>query len=237
MNALIKFCLISTLIFLTHSSWALFGEQFCHLTDYHCITVKSGDTWDNLFSEPEQIDLVQRINRLNIQLRPGMKLAIPNNIQQLNIYDISPFPRFIPANGEKIIYVDQKKLAWAAYNPQGELVWWGPASGGSGLCPASQGDCLTPSGSFRVIRKNDETCISTVFPKRSNGESGGALMPYCMHFWRGYALHGSEDVPGKSASHGCVRLFIQDARWLNETFIDLPGAGGKVGTRVVITEK
>ena len=59
-------------------------------------------------------------------------------------------------------------------------------------------------------------------------------MPYCMHFWRGIALHGSEEVPGYSASHGCVRLFIQDARWLNEEFVDLPGAGGKIGTRVII---
>lgn len=218
------------------NSWALYGEQFCHQADFHCIQIKSGDSWETLFSDPNQIDLVQRINRLNIELRSGMTIAIPNNLEQLTIYDIAPFPRFIPATGEKSIYVDQKKLAWGAYNQQGELVWWGPASGGSGKCSAVQGDCLTPSGTFRIIRKNDETCISTVFPKRANGESGGALMPYCMHFWRGYALHGSEEVPGRAASHGCVRLFVQDARWLNEEFIDLPGAGGKVGTRVVITD-
>jgi lipoprotein-anchoring transpeptidase ErfK/SrfK len=125
-------------------------------------------------------------------------------------------------------------LAWAAYNEGGELVWWGPVSPGSGHCTKSQGECLTPSGSFRIIRKSDETCVSTVFPIRSDGESGGAIMPYCMHFWRGFALHGSEDVPGYAASHGCVRMFIQDARWLNEEFIDLPGAGGKTGTRVII---
>lgn len=237
MNKSIKMSCGLVLGLLAQNTWALYGEQFCHHADYHCIQVKSGDTWDNLFTEPNQIDLVQRVNRINIELRPGMTLAIPNNLEQLSIYDIAPFPRFIPASGEKSIYVNQKKLAWAAYNPQGELVWWGPASGGSGVCPASQGDCLTPAGSFRIIRKNDETCISTVFPKRANGESGGAIMPYCMHFWRGYALHGSEEVPGKAASHGCVRLFVQDARWLNESFVDLPGAGGKIGTRVVITEK
>jgi hypothetical protein len=28
-------------------------------------------------------------------------------------------------------------------------------------------------------------------------------------------------------------LFIEDARWLNEEFIDLPG-GGEQGTRVII---
>lgn len=219
------------------NSWALYAEKFCNQPDFHCIKVKSTDTWESLFPDPNQIDLVQRVNRLNINLKAGMTIAVPNNIEQLTIYDISPFPRYIPATGEKSIFVDQKQLAWGAYSPQGELLWWGPVSGGSGLCPSSQGDCLTPSGSFRIIRKSDETCISTVFPKRANGQSGGAIMPYCMHFWRGYALHGSEDVPGKAASHGCIRLFIQDARWLNEEFIDLPGAGGKIGTKVVITEK
>ena len=212
-----------------------FGEQLCQQADYHCVLTQLGETWESLFPDSSQRDLVQRINRMNIELLPGMQVAVPNQLEQLNIYDIAPFPRFIGLIGEKSIYVDQQKLAWAAYNEQGELIWWGPASGGSGHCNTqTQGDCKTPSGSFRVVRKNDETCISTVFPIRANGESGGALMPYCMHFWRGFALHGSEQVPGYAASHGCVRLFIQDARWLNEQFIDLPGAGGKIGTKVIV---
>ncbi|NDH09211.1 MAG: L,D-transpeptidase [Gammaproteobacteria bacterium] len=212
-----------------------FGEQLCQQADYHCEITKLGETWESLFPDSSKRDLVQRINRMNIELLPGMQIAVPNQLEQLNIYDISPFPRFISSTGEKSIYVDQQKLAWAAYNDQGELIWWGPASGGSGHCNSNtQGDCKTPSGSFRVVRKNDETCISTVFPMRGDGESGGAIMPYCMHFWRGYALHGSEEVPGYAASHGCVRLFVQDARWLNEQFIDLPGAGGKIGTKVIV---
>lgn len=211
-----------------------FGEKICHSENYHCVHIQSGDSWESLFPNSQQRDLVQRINRMNIALRTGMVIAVPDQIENLSIYDVSPFPRYIAESGEKTIYVDQKKLAWAAYNANGELIWWGPTSGGSGLCPQGQGDCLTPNGTFRIIRKNDETCISTVFPIRPNGESGGAIMPYCMHFWRGIALHGSEEVPGYQASHGCVRLFIQDARWLNEEFVDLPGAGGKIGTRVFI---
>lgn len=227
------------LIFFPISAFAhnYFGESLCHQSDYHCVKIQSGDTWQTLFPNDQQRDLVQRVNRMNIEVRPGMTIAVPDHLENLSIYDISPFPRFIPATQEKSIYVDQKKLAWAAYNGAGELVWWGPASGGSGTCAKNQGDCLTPTGSFRVIRKSDETCISTVFPVKANGEKGGAIMPYCMHFWRGYALHGSEEVPGYSASHGCVRMFVQDARWLNEEFVDLPGAGGKIGTRVVITAR
>ena len=129
--------------------------------------------------------------------------------------------------------MSQKKLAWAAYDQDGELLWWGPISSGLEKCPNVRGGCSTPSGSFRIVRKQEIDCISTVFPRRANGDDGGALMPYCMHFFRGYALHGSYDVPGYNASHGCIRMFIEDARWLNEEFIDLPG-GGMKGTRVVI---
>jgi lipoprotein-anchoring transpeptidase ErfK/SrfK len=105
-------------------------------------------------------------------------------------------------------------------------------SSGIGVCKAPDG-CATPVGIFRVIRKQDADCISTAFPRREDGDNGGAEMPYCMHFFRGYALHGSEELPGYRYSHGCVRLFPQDARWLNEEFVDLPGGGNK-GTRVII---
>jgi hypothetical protein len=238
MSPIQKYVLMIATTFLASLSFAgKISLDLCNQSDYHCMTIKAGDTWETLFNTPKDQDLVQRINRINVHLKPGMVIAIPNHMEELSIYDVSPFPRFIPATGEKSIFVDQSKLAWGAYNEQGELIWWGPASGGIGAqhCAKDQGDCTTPSGSFRIIRKQDENCISTVFPVRANGESGGAMMPYCMHFWRGIALHGSEEVPGYAASHGCVRLFIQDARWLNEEFIDLPGAGGKLGTRVIVS--
>ena len=48
-----------------------------------------------------------------------------------------------------------------------------------------------------------------------------------------YALHGSFTVPGHRDSHGCIRLFTEDAKWLNKEFIDLPKKGQK-GTLVII---
>lgn len=212
---------------------ARFGEALCNAPDYFCLKVKNGESWSSLFPNAEERDMVKRINRMNVSLRTGMTIAVPKNIDRLTIYDVSPFPRYIESTGEKTIFVSQKKLAWAAYDMDGELLWWGPISSGIGKCPGVLGGCTTPSGSFRIVRKQDIDCVSTVFPQRSYGESGGALMPYCMHFFRGYALHGSYDVPGYRASHGCVRMFIEDARWLNEEFVDLPG-GGMQGTRVVI---
>lgn len=223
------------LMILYPSSWSAirFGESFCQSPDYFCINVKSGDTWEKLFSNPEERDIIKRINRMNIRLQPGMKLAVPKNIERLTVYDVSPFPRYIESNGEKTIFVNQKQLAWGAYDENGELIWWGPLSSGSGKCSESLGGCKTPTGSFRVIRKQDIDCISTAFPIRADGNNGGAIMPFCMHFLRGFALHGSEVIPGFRDSHGCVRMFIEDAQWLNEEFVDVPGEGVK-GTRVVI---
>lgn len=210
-----------------------FGESLCQSPDYFCMKVKPGETWESLFTNVEERDLIHRVNRMNIALQAGMVIAVPKNIDRLTIYDVSPFPRYIDSTGEKTIFVSQKQLAWGAYDENGELLWWGPLSSGSGHCRYVDGKCVTPTGSFRIIRKQDSDCVSTAFPMRFEGESGGAQMPYCMHFFRGYALHGSDTVPGYRASHGCVRLFIEDARWLNEEFINLPGEGMK-GTRVIV---
>ncbi len=210
-----------------------YGESLCNQTDYFCVKVNSGESWEKLFPNPEALDIVKRINRMNVRLRPGMVIAVPKNLDRLSIYDVAPFPRYIEGNNEKTIYVSQKQLAWAAYDESGELVWWGPISSGSDKCAGVYGGCVTPTGSFRIVRKQDIDCISTAFPRRADGDNGGAVMPFCMHFFRGYALHGSNEVPGYRASHGCIRMFTEDARWLNEEFIDLPG-GGMLGTRVVI---
>ncbi|KTD20442.1 enhanced entry protein EnhA [Legionella lansingensis] len=214
-------------------SYSRYGETLCNQPDFFCMTIKFGQTWSNLFPQSEARDIVKRINRMNIRLRPGMVIAIPKNLDRITIYDVSPFPRYIESGGEKTIYISQDKLAWGAYDEDGELLWWGPISSGADRCPGVIGGCSTPTGSYRIIRKQDIDCISTAFPRRADGDNGGAEMPFCMHFFRGYALHGSEDVPGYRASHGCIRLFTEDARWLNEEFVDIPGGGIK-GTRVII---
>ncbi len=217
----------------TAFSQTRFGESLCHLPDYFCVKAKHGDRWETLFPNDEERDIIRRVNRMNIDLRTGMTIAVPKNIDRLTLYDVSPFPRYIEAMGEKTIYVNQNQLAWAAYDEEGELLWWGPISSGSEHCRSDEGTCVTPSGSFRMIRKQDMDCVSTAIPMGIDGESGGAPMPYCMHFFRGYALHGSDTIPGYKASHGCVRLFVEDARWLNEEFINVPEEGMK-GTRVIV---
>ena len=53
-------------------------------------------------------------------------------------------------------------------------------------------------------------------------------MPYCMHFTKFYAVHGSyEVVPGRNVSHGCIRIYPEAARWLSENFMN-------IGTTVIV---
>lgn len=193
-----------------------YGQYFCNRAGFHCIVVRGGATWESLFNSYHDIDIVKRLNRMNTRLHPGMRIAVPNHVSHTNLNDINPLPRYI-ATREPTIVVNQTQLAWGAYNSSGEIVNWGPISAGQGYCRDIHSGCRTATGNFRVIRKQGAGCISTKFPVGK----GGAKMPYCMFFHGGYALHGSYDVPGYNASHGCVRLFVEDAQWLNTEFVNV----------------
>jgi lipoprotein-anchoring transpeptidase ErfK/SrfK len=45
-------------------------------------------------------------------------------------------------------------------------------------------------------------------------------MPWAMFFHGGFAIHGSNEVPNYNASHGCIRLYPADARWLNQNVLN-----------------
>lgn len=155
---------------------------------------------------------------MNVKLRTGMVIAVPNDLSSLTKLDLSPFPKEIDALGEKQVWVDLTQLAWGAYDAGGNLLNWGPISGGKDWCADTKHACQTPAGDFFVIRKSGAQCKSSKFPI----PKGGAPMPYCMFFLTYYAIHGSYEVPGYRASHGCVRIFPEDAKWLNENFVELP---------------
>ncbi|MFO1258939.1 MAG: L,D-transpeptidase [Gammaproteobacteria bacterium] len=194
---------------------ALYGERLCKKQGYHCITAKRGDYWEKLFPNAEQRDLVKRLNRTNVNIYAGMKIAVPNNLSSASLMDIAPFPHKIPALGSNKVIVNQRELAWGAYDATGNLVKWGPMSGGQNYCADVKRGCKTVSGEYTFYRKQGAGCISTKYPIGK----GGAKMPYCMFFHGGYALHGSYAVPGYHASHGCVRIYPQDAEWLNLNFV------------------
>ena len=113
------------------------------------------------------------------------------------------------------IRVNLSSLTWEAYDYSGQLVNSGRVSGGKAYCPDIGRSCRTVTGTFTIKSKRGAGCKSTRFPVGK----GGAPMPYCMFFHGGYALHGSNDVPNRNASHGCVRMPPEDARWLNQDFV------------------
>lgn len=210
---------------------SFYGTALCGYPQYTCIKVVSGQTWENLFPNPVQRDIVQRINRTYNTLWAGKEIAVPKNLEHLTLLDVAPFPVKLEGENEKQIIVDQEKLAWAAYDAEGNLVLWGPISSGRDKCSDSNKSCRTLTGIFRVFSKENVKCTSDVFPIGK----GGAKMPYCMYFHKGFALHGSDDIPGVRASHGCVRMFIADAQWLNQNFVELSSERNKfMGTKVTV---
>lgn len=206
-----------------------YGEQYCHKAGYTCIKVKHGQSWTSLFPNKYDREVVQRLNRMNTGLYAGMRLAVPVDLANTNLIDISPFPATMAPTNHKVIIVDPKLLAFGAYDANGTLMHWGPISAGQNYCKDLKRRCHTTTGTYYVYTKQGAGCKSKKFPIGK----GGAPMPYCMFFHGGFALHGSPNVPGYNASHGCIRMYTEDAQWLNTQFINLPG-NGHSGTQVII---
>lgn len=203
-----------------------YGAELCAYPGFKCVKVRSGDTWAKMFPNVRNREIVKRLNRTNIALRYRSWIVVPNNIDSVNYMDLSPFPHNIESPGKKTLIVNLRHQAFGAYDAQGNLIHWGPISGGRDWCDDVGRPCRTATGLHKIIRKQGAQCESSKFPIETNG---GAPMPYCMHYYRGFALHASK-LPGYHASHGCVRMFFDDAKWLNKSFT-------KIGTKVIVTNE
>jgi L,D-transpeptidase ErfK/SrfK len=195
-----------------------YSEILCQQPTYTCFKVPKGETWLSLFPDEQQRALIMRINRMNVPIHTGMIIAVPADLSNSDYLRYAPFTPQIYPTGNKLIIVDPATFAWGAYDESGNLINWGPVAMGKNWCPDINRGCRTATGLFAVYREGGSGCKSTKFPV----PNGGAPMPYCMFFKGGYALHASNEVPGYHASHGCVRLFYEDAQWLNQQFVE-PG--------------
>lgn len=228
MRAIIFTIFIVSLCFIINKSGyaKYYGRHLCAYSAFKCIKVQSSDTWARLFPNRRNREIVKRLNRTNMALRHRRWIVVPINIDQIDHMDMSPFPDRIKPPGKRLLYVNLKLQAFGAYNEQGNLIHWGPVSGGRDWCDDVGRACRSATGTFKIIRKQGVNCESSKFPVETNG---GAPMPYCMHYYRGYALHGST-LPGYHDSHGCIRLFFDDAKWLNKHFTRI----GK--TKVIVNQ-
>lgn len=139
----------------------------------------------------------------------------------------APLPERMQTHGEKTILVVPGEHFYGAYGADGKLIRWGIATAGADQCPESDNSCRTKSGQFRIYSTGDSSCISKKYDS--------APMPYCMFFNGGQALHGSSSIQFDNISHGCVRLHLDDAKWLRYHFVEGPNAANSYrGTRVII---
>lgn len=223
-----KYCsIVFILIILLNppaSAEVYYYRQLCGHPNFTCRKIGPNDTWAKLFPSKRDREIVKRLNRTNIPLSYRNWIVIPKHLKTIKYLDLSPFPLHIKPLKERTVIVSMQLLAFAAYESNGKLIHWGPISGGQDWCNDIQRPCLTAIGTYRIYNKQGPECISTKFPIDTDG---GAPMPFCMHYYNGFALHGSSMVPGYHASHGCIRLFEEDAKWLNKNFV-------KVGTKVIV---
>ncbi|MFA5175481.1 MAG: L,D-transpeptidase [Patescibacteria group bacterium] len=209
-----------------HKLPRMYVVRICKNTGFHCLKIQKNDSWETVFPNEIERDLIKRINRMNIKLKGWMTLAIPNEIAKKTKMDFSPFEKSITTPNEKMIIFDPRLLAWAAYDETGTLINWGPASGGANWCDDINRRCRTTTGVFRILEKRGVYARSSLYPAGCHGNSC-APIPWFMPFHGGMGFHGSNNLPGYNASHGCVRLFTEDAKWLNQEFVE-------IGTKVII---
>ncbi len=145
-------------------------------------------------------NIILALNRVDrIFIRRPDSIVVPDTIlNDKNLY--SPFPQHLSLleSVRKIILIDQRIQAFAAYE-FGNQVYWGPTSTGKKSTP-------TPNGLFHTNWKSKKT-IST-------DNSEWILKWYFnLENFRGVSLHQYE-LPGYPASHACVRLLEEDAFWI-----------------------
>lgn len=201
-----------------------FAKDLCYSSGYHCIQTQQGDTWKSLFPDYKSRKIVMRLNRTNVPLSYRSWLLVPKHWEHLDYMAMSPMALHRSPGRHSLLVVNLKKFAFGAYDKLGNLLYWGPASGGRAWCSMLNESCLTVEGDYKIYLKKGALCRSSKYPLVTNG---GAPMPYCMFYYKGYAIHGSTLSGFLNHSRGCVRVFNDDAKWLSTQF-------AKLGTHVLV---
>ena len=153
------------------------------------------------FSE-SQIALLEKLNRCDRRRLATLEdIVVPRRWGGEEVV-YSPLPeRYAPARRHgKVLLVYQPAQVFGAYR-RGRLERWGPVSTGARKS-------RTPTGSFHLNWKS---------PGRRSSVNRDWFLPWYFNFHnrQGYSFHEYE-LPGRPASHGCIRLLGRDARWLYE---------------------
>lgn len=150
--------------------------------------------------DDSQLALLQELNRVDLDHLVRLDRLVVPDVWDADELTYSPLPRSWPwAEGQpKVIMVHQPAQVFGAYE-YGRLVRWGPVSSG-------RRTNQTPTGTFHLNWKS-EGRHSTVDPEW--------FMRWYFNFDNRAGLSFHEyALPGRPASHACVRLLTSDARWL-----------------------
>jgi lipoprotein-anchoring transpeptidase ErfK/SrfK len=149
---------------------------------------------------PAQRKLLQKLNRADAAHLGGWKSLIVPSRWDLDELAYSPMPESIEPLSDvpQAVVVDLPAQVFGAYK-FGALVRWGPVSSGGPGHSTSPGRYHLNWKARVRISSVDDTWI----------------MPWCFNFdtTTGYAFH-QYSLPGRPASHGCIRLLEVDAMWL-----------------------
>jgi hypothetical protein len=146
--------------------------------------------------------LALKINRLDVEhVRQGDTLIVPERATEP--LSFSPFPQRLASElspAARLLIVSRRVQAFAAYE-NGALVRWGPTSTGRKETP-------TPAGLYHTNWRSK---------LRRSSDNAQWMLPWLWNFenQRGVSFH-QFDLPGYPASHACVRLLEEDARWIYE---------------------
>lgn len=176
------------------------------------------------YSKDEQ-SVILALNRLDMQNKwRADTLAIPDQIDS-TLMAYSPFPEQVPVLAEvnKIVLFSYPIQAYALYE-KGRLLKWGPTSMGKKTAQTKRG--------LMFANWKKELAISTVDTEWK--------LPYNfnVHNTLGIGWHQYE-LPGYPASHSCMRLLMDDAKylykWADQWVLNEGGATKKAsGTPVII---
>ena len=164
----------------------------------------------------ESFGIALKLNRVDFRNAATMDtLLVPGTSRLL---DLAPFPSQLAGAGAhaKLLLVSLRLQAFAAYE-SGRIVMWGPICSGGPRSP-------TRAGLYHANWK-DRDHVSSV--------DSTWIMPWTVNIDDrvGTALH-AYSLPGRPASHCCIRLLDVDARWIFG-WIDVNGRTGP-GTPVVL---
>lgn len=174
---------------------------------------------------PQQIGLLEKLNRADRNHLTRLPEIVVPDRWDLHELAYSPMPQYsswAAEQGGKVLIVDLPSQVFGGYE-DGQLVRWGPVSSGREAKP-------TPPG-LSYLSWRSRARYSSVDPTW--------YMEWYFNFdpKHGLALH-KYSLPGRPASHACIRLLERDAKWLFE-WGEAPriGRGGQVlerGTPVLI---